>query len=103
MMIGRNYTTPTSLLLSAGMLSDHKIKPIIQSRILIGRNARKKASFTTTDIPVKIDATRNITPMSIINGTRKMPNITLGITSDTGLIGLPVAQIWNDNQVLQGI
>ncbi len=102
-MMERDYTLPTSSLLSAGMLSDQKIKPIIQSRILIGRNIRKKASFTTTDTPVKTDATKNIIPMSIINGTRKMPNISLCITRDIELIGLSVAQIWNDNQVLQVI
>ena len=75
----------------AGMLSDQKIKPIIQSSILIGRNIRKKANFTTTDTPTKTDAPRNIIPMSIINGIRKMPNISLYITSDTELIGLSVA------------
>jgi hypothetical protein len=75
----------------AWTLEDQKIKPIIQSSILIGRKIRKKANFTTTDTPTKTDTTRNIIPMSIINGTRKMPNISLYITSDTGLIGLSVA------------
>ena len=75
----------------AWTLEDQKIKPIIQSSILMGRKIRKKASFTTTDTPTKTDATRNIIPMSIINGTRKMSNIPLHITSDTELIGLSVA------------
>jgi hypothetical protein len=75
------------------MILDQKIRPIIQNRILIGRNTRKKASFTTKDIPVKIDATRKKIPITIINGTMKMPNISLRITSDTGLIGLPVDEI----------
>ena len=75
----------------AWTLEDQKIKPIIQKRILRGRKTRKKPNFTTTDTPRKTDATRNIIPMSIINGTRKMPNISLRITSDTGLIGLSMA------------
>jgi len=75
----------------AWTLGDQKIKPIIQSSILMGRKIRKKANFTITDTPTKTDATRNIIPMSIINGTRKMSNISLYITSDTGLIGLSVA------------
>jgi hypothetical protein len=103
MMIWRDYTPPTSSQLWAGMLNDQKIKPIIQSRTLNGRNTRKNASFKTTDTPIKTDDTRRNIPMIIINGTMKMPNISLCITSDTGLIGLPVTQIWNDNQVLQGI
>ena len=85
------------------MLPDQKIKPIIQNRILIGRNTRKNAIFKTADTPIKTDDTRKNIPMIIINGTMKMPNSSLCITSDTGLIGLPVAQIWNGNQVLYGI
>jgi len=75
----------------AWTLEDQKIKPIIQSSILRGRKIRKKANFTITDTPTKTDATRNIIPMSIINGIRKMPDIFLCITSDTGLIGFSVA------------
>lgn len=74
----------------AWMLLDQKIRPIIQNRILIGRNTKKKASFTTKDIPVKTEATRKKNPMTIINGTMKMPNISLRITSDTELIGISV-------------
>ena len=86
-----DYNLPPPFRLMAWTLEDQKIKPIIQSSILMGRKIRKKANFTTTDTPTKTDATRNIIPMSIINGTRKMPNISLYITSDTGLIGLSVA------------
>ena len=75
----------------AGMLADQKITPIIQSRILIGRNIRKNVIFKTADTPIKIDDTKKNIPRIIINGTRKMPNISLCITSDTELIGLPVA------------
>ena len=75
----------------AWTLEDQKIKPIIQNSILRGRKTRKKANFTTTDTPTKTDATRNIIPMNIINGPRKMPNISLRITSDTGFIGLSIA------------
>ena len=82
------------------MLPDQKIKPIIQNRILIGRNTRKNVNFKTADTPIKTDVTRKKIPMIIINGTMKMPNISLCITSDTELIGLPVPQIWNGNQVL---
>ena len=64
---------------------------------------QEESELTTKDIPVKTDATRSSIPMIIINGTMKMPNISLYITSDTGLIGLLVVQIWNDNQVLYGI
>jgi hypothetical protein len=75
----------------AWTLGNQKIKPIIQSSILRGRKIRKKANFTTTDIPTKTDAIRNNIPISIINGTRKMPNISLYITSDARLLGLSVA------------
>ena len=74
------------------MTVDQKIKPIIQSRILSGRNTRKNAIFKTADTPIKTDDTRKNIPMTIISGTRKMPNISLYITSDTGFIGLPVGQ-----------
>jgi len=72
------------------MILDQKIRPIIQNRILIGRNTRKNAIFKTADTPIKTDDTRKKIPMTIINGTMKMPNISLRITSDTGLIGIPV-------------
>jgi len=85
------------------MIVDQKIKPIIQNSILSGRNIRKNATFKTAVTPIKTDDTRKIIPMTIISGTRKMPNISLCITSDTGLIGLPVTQIWNTNQDLMGI
>jgi|APSaa5957512622_1039677.scaffolds.fasta_scaffold23007_2 hypothetical protein len=83
------------------MMVDQKIKPIIQKRILSGRNIRKNAIFKTADTPIKTDDTRKNIPMTIISGTRKMPNISLHITSDTELIGIPVNQIWIITQVLK--
>jgi hypothetical protein len=56
----------------------------------MGRNTTKKTSFRTAVTPKKTDATRKNIPRNTIIGIRKMLNISLYITSDTGLIGVSV-------------
>ena len=71
---------------------NQKINPIIQSSARIGRNTTKKTSFRTAVTPKKIDATRKNIPRNTIIGIRKMPNISLHITSDMELIGFSVRE-----------
>lgn len=70
---------------------DQNINPIIQSSIRIGRNISQKASFSTTPTPAVIEATRKNIPMTNIMGIRRMPNISLCITSDTDYLGISIA------------
>ena len=70
------------------VLGSQKINPIIQSIIRIGRKTIQKASFSTRPTPMVTDVTRKSIPRINIMGIRKMPNISLYITSDTDYLGL---------------
>lgn len=72
---------------------DQNINPIIQSSILSGRNISQKASFNTTPTPAVTEATRKKIPRTNIMGIRRMPNISLYITSDTGYLGVSISVI----------
>jgi len=72
---------------------DQNINPIIQSSIRIGRNISQKASFSTTPTPAVIEANRKNIPMTNIMGIRRMPNISLCITSDTGYLGISITAL----------
>jgi len=85
-MVGYIYLA--SLLVS--WLLTQNINPINQNSILTGRNISQKASFNTTPTPAVIEATRKNIPMTNIMGIRRMPNISLCITSDTGYLGISI-------------
>jgi hypothetical protein len=88
---GDNYMLVASLWDSRFL--DQKINPIIQSSIRIGRNISQKVNFNTMPIPIVIEATKKNIPMTIIIGIRRMPNISLCITSDTGYIGISILNV----------
>lgn len=70
------------------VLDSQNINPIIQSIMRIGRKTIQKASFSTRPTPMVTDVTRNSIPRINIMGIRKMPNISLYITSDTSYLGI---------------
>jgi len=74
----------------AAWLLSQNINPINQNSIRKGRNISQKASFNTTPTPAVIEATRKKIPMTNIMGIRRMPNISLYITSDTDYLGISI-------------
>jgi hypothetical protein len=82
--------------LMGSYLLSQKINPINLRSIRIGRNIRVKANFNTRLIPTVIDATKKNIPRINITGTRRMPNISLRITSDIGYLGVSIT---TDTQV----
>lgn len=78
---------------SCHILDSQNINPIIHSSMRIGRKTIQKASFKTRPTPMVTELTRKIIPMIINTGIRKMPNISLCITSDTGYLGVSIINI----------
>jgi hypothetical protein len=80
-------------------LLSQNINPITQSSMRMGRNISAKVSFKTRPIPAVIDAIRKNIPMINIIGIRRMPNISLCITSDTGYLGISITTKCQNNKV----
>lgn len=74
-------------------LDSQNINPIIQSSMRIGRKTIQKANFKTRPTPMVTELTRKIIPMIINTGIRRMPNISLCITSDTSYLGVSIINI----------